>query len=61
MREIRGTDIAWAMEERPGFGTGALVIDEDGVWPWYRRDYVELRAFVEQGFNDASDYAEQEK
>jgi len=61
VREVRGTDIAWAMQERNGFGPGALVVDENGVWPLYRRDYLGLRELVELGINSAWDYAEREK
>lgn len=61
MREIRGTDLSWIMVDTPLGGTAALVVDENGIWPWWRRDYIEIRAYVELGFNDAFDYAQREK
>ena len=62
MREIRGTDIANVIEPgRYGFGTAALVVDEHGVWPWFRRDYIEIRNAIELGFGwDSTDTAIQE-
>ena len=58
MREVRGTDIANVIEPgRMGFGTAALVVDEYGVWPWFRRDYEGIRSLVELGWNLDWDYA----
>ena len=54
VREINGSDLALLYEARgSGFGRGGLVVDEYGVWPWFRRDYTVIRDAIELGIREA--------
>ena len=35
----------------------AVVVDGYGCWPWFRRDYPEIRTLIELGWEEAWDNA----